>query len=60
MVFWIWEKDMIKLLKYTNFKQEFAEDFLEVYKTHADHLTNSLRLNEITTLTFFPILMQNK
>ena len=53
MVFWIWEKDMIKLLKYTNFKQEFAEDFLEVHKTHADHLTNSLRLSEITTLTFF-------
>ena len=53
MVFWTWKKDMIKLLKYTNFKQEFAEDFLEGYKPHADHLTNSLRLSEIITLTFF-------
>ena len=54
MVFWIWKKNVIKLLKkYTNCRRGFAEDCLEVYENCADHLHNNLRLNEISVLTFF-------
>ena len=31
----------------------FAEDWLELYKNRADHLSNNLRLNEISLLIFF-------
>ena len=33
--------------------QGFAEDCLVVYENRADYLSNNLRLNEISILTFF-------
>ena len=60
MVFWIWKRDLIKILKYTNCKWGCAEECLEVYENRADNLSNNITLNEISTLIFFPILQQNK
>ena len=34
-------------------KREYAEDCQEVYENCADHLSNNLRLQEITILDFF-------
>ena len=31
----------------------FADDYLEVYENHPDHLSNKLRLQEISILVFF-------
>ena len=53
MLFWIWKKDMIKLLKIYICKRESAEDGLEVYEHRADHLSNNLRSTEIFILTLF-------
>ena len=46
--------------QYTNCKWGLTDDWLEVYENRADRLSNNLRLNEISVLTFFPILLQNK
>ena len=53
MVFWVWKKDLIKLLKYTSCQRGFVEDCLEVSANRADHLSNDLRLQEISILIFF-------
>ena len=55
MVFYIWKKDMIKLLKIYQQKARFNEDYMEVYENRADHVSNNLRLNEISILTFFQL-----
>ena len=59
MVFWIWKKDLIKILKTCQLQVIFTDDCLEVYESCADNLSNKLRLNEISILIFFPILLQN-
>ena len=40
--------------------REFAEYCLQVHETCADHLSNNLRLNEISILIFLSISLQNK
>ena len=55
MVFYIWKKDMIKLLKIYLQKARFNEDYMEVYENRADPVSNNLRLNEISILTFFQL-----
>ena len=53
MIFLIWTKDMIKLVKIYQLQgRGFAEDCLEVYENDADHRSNNLILNEISILTF--------
>ena len=44
----------------TSCKRGFAEDCLEVHGDRADHLSNNLRLQEISILIFFSVLLQNK
>ena len=53
MVFWVWKKDLIKLLKTYQLQVIFTDDCLEVYESRADNLSNNLRLNEISILIFF-------
>ena len=53
MVFWIWKKDLIKLLKYTSCRQGFSEDCLKEYENCADNLSNNLGLHEKSILIFF-------
>ena len=60
MLFWIWKKDILKLLKYTNCKWGFAQDCLEVYENGTDHLSNNQRLNEISKLIFFQFYFKIK
>ena len=31
-----------------------------MYENHTDHISNNLRLNEISIIVFLPILFQNK
>ena len=53
--------DILGLKKqFDNCGRGFTEYYLEGYENCADHLSNNLRLNEISKLTFFPILLQNK
>ena len=40
-------------LTYTNCNPGFAEDYLKVYEIRANHLSNNLRLYEISILVFF-------
>ena len=50
------KKEYIKTLKkYTNCKWGLPKDCLELYENCADPLSNNLRPNEISILTFFQI-----
>ena len=52
MVYWIWKKELKKDFKIYQL-YGFAEDYLKVYENRADHLSNNLRLIEISILIFF-------
>ena len=53
MLFLIWKKDMIELLKICQPQWGLGEDWPKVYEYHADRLSNNLRLSENSILSFF-------
>lgn len=60
-VYWIWKKDIVKLLKVYQLLARICWGLVEVYENHTNYLNNNLTLNETSTIIiFFSTLLQNK